>query len=348
MNTTRTFKATALGSALAILALATAPQAEAADAAMIKAAKKEGQAVWYTTLIVSQMVRPAVAAFEKKYGVKVKYARANSSTTAIKILNEHKAGRVQADLTDGTSTPGALIKEGIIDAWLPDGVKNYPSYMVDKGKRWTTTNIYVLTPAYNTNLIKPGTQPKTYEELLNPKYKGKITWNGGPSTSGSAGFVGTILGAMGEKKGMDYLKKLAKQNIAAQSASARKVLDTVIAGEYSICLQCFNHHSVISQKKGAPVNWYAIEPATVVLHLVAKIKNSPNPNAGKLLFDFLVSDEGQAIFQKAGYLPANPKFPAKTANLKPEGGGFQAQYLDPGFIDKNTPRWLKIYSDLFR
>src|SRR5262245_7018173 len=99
-----------------------AVSAYAADAALIEAAKKEGEVNWYSTQIISQLVRPVAAAFEKKYpGIKVRATRANATEVAVKILNESRAGRVQSDLFDGTTTVVPLKKEGYVLQWLPDG-----------------------------------------------------------------------------------------------------------------------------------------------------------------------------------------------------------------------------------
>src|SRR5262249_42389039 len=95
------------------MTLASAP-ALAADAALIAAAKKEGEVYWYSTQIISQLVRPVTAVFEKKYGIKVRSTRANATETAIKILNESKAGRTQSDVFDGTTTVVPLKKEGYV------------------------------------------------------------------------------------------------------------------------------------------------------------------------------------------------------------------------------------------
>src|SRR5262245_5810350 len=104
--------------AIAIAALlASAGPLFAADPALIAAAKREGEVVWYTTQIVSQLVRPVTAAFEKKYGVKVRATRANATETAVKILNEAKAGRLQADIFDGTTTVVPLKAEGHVLQW---------------------------------------------------------------------------------------------------------------------------------------------------------------------------------------------------------------------------------------
>jgi ABC-type Fe3+ transport system substrate-binding protein len=332
---------------LTATALLTAP-ARAADQALIDAAKKEGEVVWYTTLIVNQLARPMVEGFEKKYGIKVSYIRANSTDVAIKVINEGKAGRVQADIIDGTNTTGALKKEKLVEQWVPEEVGLYPKHLVDPQRYWVAQNIYVLTPGYNTSLVKPGTQPKTFADLLDPKWTGKITWNSSVSTSGAPGFVGTVLKAMGEQKGMDYLKKLSGQKIVNRNVSAREVLDQVIAGESAIALQIFNHHAVISAQQGAPVDWIPMEPTTMTLQLASMTKGGPHPNAAKLFLGYMISEEGQKIFRAADYLPALPSVPATEPKLKPEGGGFEALVLTPDEIDELQPKWTEIFKELFR
>src|SRR3981081_146239 len=84
---------------------------QAAEPALIDAAKKEGEVIWYTTQIIAQLVRPVSVAFEKKYGIKVRSTRANSTELSVKIINESRAGRPQSDVFDGTSTVVPLKKE---------------------------------------------------------------------------------------------------------------------------------------------------------------------------------------------------------------------------------------------
>jgi iron(III) transport system permease protein len=103
--------------------------AHAADAALTDAAKKEGEVVWYTTQIITQLVRPVSAAFEKKYGIKVRATRANSTELAVKIINESRAGKPQSDVFDGTSTVVPLKKEGYVLQWLPEPAKAYPAHV---------------------------------------------------------------------------------------------------------------------------------------------------------------------------------------------------------------------------
>ena len=190
--------------------------AAAADAALIEAARKEGEVTWYSTQIISQLVRPVTAAFERKYpGIKVRATRQNATEVAVKILNEGKAGRLQADVFDGTGSAPPIKKAGLALQWLPDAARRLPKEYVDQEGYWIATNVYVQTPAFNTNLVPSGTQPLTYRDLLDPRWKGKLAWAGHATTSGAPGFIGIVLADMGEEKGMAYLRELAKQKIVA-------------------------------------------------------------------------------------------------------------------------------------
>lgn len=320
--------------------------ARAADQALIDAARKEGQVIWYTTQIVNQLVRPASAAFEKKYGIKVNYVRANATEIALRVINEAQAGKIQADVVDGTATSVMLRREGHILQWVPD-TKFEPQF-VDPDKYWITTNLYVLTPGVNTDLVPKGSEPKSFADLLDPKWKNKMIWNATTSASAGPGFVGTVLKGMGEEKGMAYLRDLAKQNVASVASSGRQVLDQVIAGEYPIALQIFNNHAVISAQKGAPVTWLPFDQSLAVLSVMSVVKTSPRLNAAKLFVDFLTSAEGQKIVQEAGELPVHPDVAPGDPSLRPDGTRFKALYLSPEEVERSMPAWSKTFNDIFR
>ena len=321
--------------------------ASAADDELIAAAKKEGRAVWYTTQIINQFVQPAAAAFEKKYGVKVDYVRNTANDLTINLLNEGKAGKIQADVFDGTTSTAVLKKEGYVLQWQPDSAKGMAEQYRDKEGYWVATNIYVLTPGVNTELVKPGAEPRTFDDLLDPKWKGKILWNSSPSTSGGGGFIGLTLARLGEDKGMDYLRKLATQNITGVLNASRAGLDPVVAGEFPLALNIFNNHTIISKAQGAPITWVPMAPVMAVLSVASVTKGAPHPNAGKLLVDFLVSKEGQQLFREADYIPVDPAIPPRDASLRPDSGGFSAIYFTPEQVAGSMPGWMKILRDLF-
>jgi iron(III) transport system substrate-binding protein len=320
----------------------------AADADLIGAAKKEGKVVWYTTLIVNQAVRPLKAAFEAKYlGIELQYVRADESPTAAKILAEAQAGRVQADVFDGISNMVPLKRAGIATRYVPPSAGQYAADMKDKDGTWIAILLYVFAPGINTAMVAKDAAPKTYQDLLDPRWRGKMAWNPG-SIAGAIGFVGNSLMSMGEARGMDYLKALSGQRIVNIEASSRAILDQVIAGEYPLGLMMFNHHTVISAQKGAPSDWIRMEPVPVAFDAVGILKDAPHPNAARLLVEFLTSEEGQRVLQQASYLPAMTSVPAMKAGLRPEDGHFQATYFRPDAIFDQIPRWMKVVNELFR
>ena len=332
---------------MAFCLVAAAP-ARAADRAVIEAAGKEGKVVWYTTLIVNQVVLPLKAAFEKKYpGVTLDYARNDEGPTAIRLLNEAKSGHMQADVFDGLTVNVALKREGLLARLEVPNAADYPAEMKDPDGTWQALLLFVFTPGYNTNLVSKEQAPKTYQDLLDPKWKGKLAWNPN-SSAGAIGFVGNILLSMGQDKGMDYLRALAKQQIVNVEASSRAILDQVIAGEYPIGLMMFNNHTVISARKGAPSDWLPMEPVPVAFDSLGLMKEAPHPNAARLLVEFLLSEDGQRVLKDADYLPANPKIPAMKAGMRPEDGGFKATWMRPDVVDTRVAEWARIARELFR
>ena len=319
----------------------------AADAALIEAAKKEGSVTWYTTQIINQFAAPAAAAFEKKYGVRVDYVRADNNEVILRLQSETKAGKVLGDVFDGTvATP--LIREGIALQWQPDSVKEMPKEYQDPQGYWVATNLYVHTPGLNTTLVPKVSEPKSRQDFLDPKWKGKLVWAARQSTSAAPGFIGATLYEMGEEKGMAYLRELAKQNVAGLGVSARQVLDQVIAGEYSIALNIFNNHATISAAQGAPAAWLPLSPALAVFSIAGIAKAGPHPNAAKLLLDFLVSEDGQKLYRDADYISVHPKVPPRDPMLRPDGVTFKAFYVQPDVVEEKTAGWWKIFQDIFR
>lgn len=336
-----------LAAFFALLATALAAPAAEIDPQLIARAKKEGQLTYYTDLIVEQVVRPLVAAFEGKFGIKVHFSRGDSQVNAVKILNEYRAGRVQSDVFGLTSGLHVLIDAGAVRQFTTANGDELPPQYRDPDRYWVSSHLFVMTPALNTTLVPAAQRPKSYDDLLTPYWRGKMVWKPN-DLSGAPGFIANILLSMGEERGMDYLRRLAKQNIKMVNASARAILDQVIGGEYAMSLQIFNHHAAISAKKGAPVDWLRLSPVTVNPGLVGLTANAPRPNAGQLFVEFLTSREGQAVFQKANYLPARPDVPPQTPDLIPEKGGFKATVITPAIQAKYLDQWDKIVAELFR
>ncbi len=317
------------------------------DPGLIERAKKEGQLVYYTDLIINQIVIPLENAFTKKYGIRMRYTRADSDANSLKLLAEHKAGRVQGDVFSMATGFSSMVRAGIVrKADLSNASALRPQFR-DPAGYWVSSNYYVLTPGVNTDLVSAADRPKSYDDLLDPRWRGKMAWKPN-DMSGAPGFIGNVLISMGEEKGMAYLEKLRGQQVINLPGSARAVLDRSIAGEYPLVLQIFNHHAAISAQKGAPASWIKMEPATVVTELLGLTVGSPNPNAGQLFVEFMISKEGQDLLQQAGYFPTRGDMKSQFPDLEPSTGNFRANIISPQDIDESYPKWADIYSKMFR
>jgi iron(III) transport system substrate-binding protein len=230
-------------------------------------------------------------------------------------------------------------RAGFMQRFYSPHLAEYPAELKDAKGFWGSTNVYFMTLGYNTRTVKAAELPKTYEDLLNPRWKGQMMWSTSRG-SGAPQFIGNIFVSMGQEAGKAYLQKLKQQNIAKSTASARQILDMVIAGEYPIAIQIFNHHAYISKVAGAPVDWQPLEPVTATNNTIGVAKNAPHPYAAMLFIDFVLSRQGQKVFQASNYLPAHPDVPALQVDLKPGGGRFKkVNYLSPDLIYDKSNEW---------
>jgi len=321
--------------------------AGAADPALVAAARAEGHLTWYTTQIIDQLARPLGDGFERLYGVKVDYIRADANEGARRILAESAAGRMQADVFDGVASP-VVAKQGLVMNYIPDSARRLPAKYMDKDGHWLATNLYVYTLGVNTDLVPRGAEPKTFADLLDPKWRGRMAWSGRASTSSAPGFIGAVLAAKGPDKGMDYLRALSKQGIAPVGVSARQLLDQTIAGEYAIAIEILNNHAAISALRGAPVAWAPLDLSLVASSVISATREAPHPNAARLFLDFVMSPQGQVVYRDHDYIPVDPDIAPADPRLRPDGVSFKGYDAPPDELEAAVPRWFAIYKDVFQ
>src|ERR1700692_4091945 len=319
-----------------------------ADPKLVEAAQKEGEVVLYTTLIVEQIVRPMIKAFRSRIaGIDVKFVRTDSAQQVVKLINEGRAGRVQADIWHLSDELAPLLQENLVAPLDLPNAHGLPAALFDPKGNWVGTNLSTRSLAYNTQLVPADQAPRTHKDLLDPRWKGQFVWHPN-SIAGGYGFIGAVLKSMGEENGTRYLHELGKQGIIPLPIAARAVLDRVIAGEYPIGLEMNSSHVVISAALGAPVRFVPLDPVTMTLQIAGISRGAPHPNAAKLFLDFIISRAGQEVFRDADYIPMRPDVAAKSPELKPESGGYQALMLSPEDIDTKARHWAKVYDDIFR
>jgi ABC-type Fe3+ transport system substrate-binding protein len=315
---------------------------------LVEGAKKEGKVTWYTTLIVDQVVRPVKEAFEKEFPfIQVEFFRGNAERLVQKMFAEYQAKRYDVDIIDGTVSPTMVRRANLLQRFYSPMLAEYPADLKDAQGFWGTTNLYFFATGYNTRMVKPNEVPKTYEDLLNPRWKGQMMWSTSRG-SGAPMMIGNIFQSMGQEAGKAYLQKLKSQNVAKSTASNRQLLDLVIAGEYPLALHIFHHHAHISRTAGAPVDWAPLEPLSATINTISPVTRSPHPHAAMLLLDFILSEEGQKVIQAVNYLPSHPKVPAKQVDLKPGGGKFKrALYFTPDSQVNDGDSWVDYFEKNF-
>jgi iron(III) transport system substrate-binding protein len=322
--------------------------AQAADQALIDAANKEGKVVWYSTLIMDTILKPLMDAFQAKYPqIKVEGTRMDNPAVFLRLLNEGRAGANQADVFDVSSTINPLKAANLVEQYRPPAAQDFAPEYKDPNGYWTVTHVVISGVSINTDLVKGDDVPKTWDDLLNPKWKGKMAWPAA-TTNGGGPFIANILMTMGQDAGMAYLKKLSEQKIVNVAESPIALLDHLAAGEYAMQLSAPTHLTQLLINRGAPVARIIIEPQLMKLYHISMVKDSPHPNAAKLLLDFLLSEEGQAVYQKAGYIPVNPHMKPNPPDLRPDLGNFKVNVYAPDVVDKEFDNWVKIYNELFK
>src|SRR5215470_3340992 len=148
------------------------------DPTLLEAARKEGEVVLYTTHIVDQIVRPLIKSFATYApGVQVKYVRADGLALVVRLTNEGRAGRVQSDVWCMVDGVQALLQGGFTAEFEVPSAAGLPPGLVDPDRRWIATNVGVRSAAYNTQLVPEEQAPRSYQDLLDPRFRGKIVWN---------------------------------------------------------------------------------------------------------------------------------------------------------------------------
>jgi iron(III) transport system substrate-binding protein len=318
---------------------------------LIEGAKQEGRVTYYSGMIVNQALRPLTAAFQKKYPfIKMSHWRGDSEDILTRVSTEMRASNLVADVIEGTGVGELAVQAGLAQpVWSPQ-LADIPDFIRDPRRLWAPTRMSYFGIAYNTRLVAAGAAPKTYDDLLDPKWKGKMAW---PALTpvGAPLFITNLRLSWGEDKTMAYLQRLRTQNIVNFGAgNPRTLVDRVIAGEYPIALQIFAHHPLISAGKGAPVTAQLLPPVASASGALVIPKGSRHPHAALLLMDFLLSQEGQQILAAAEYLPVRRDVDpvAQIAPIVPSRAGIVENFVTPENLNAYTESSAKIIEDLFR
>ncbi|TAK01733.1 extracellular solute-binding protein [bacterium] len=269
------------------------------DPQLVELAKKEGELVFYSSSNTEE-VRDLIEGFKRKYPfIKASFYRTGDEALLSRVRTEAQAGRFLWDVVDLTTYPGYwLAKEGYFAKYLPPERAFLRKGHADEQGLWNPIHSNVHALIYNTKLVLKGSIPKTHEDLLDPRWTGKICMD----TKAYEWFA-NLLYVMGEERGKAFMKRLGEQKIMFRTG---RTLNTqlVAAGETALGVALYLHRAKDMKEKGAPIDWVLLEPAVANLHPVSLSAKAPHPNAGKLFIRYLLSPEIQEYFARGGQLPS--------------------------------------------
>ena len=268
---------------------------------LIEGAKREGALTMYSNAPTDDNA-VLVGAFEKKYGIKVNLYRASSEEIRQRALTEAGAKRFDVDfILDNAPAMEAMAGERLLQEVNSPYLADVMPRAIPPHRQWVGFCLNVLVAAYNTDLVKKAELPKSYSDLIDPRWKGRIAI----AADDSDWFAG-LMGALGEAAGV----KLFRQIAATNGFSARKghtlLTNLVAAGEAPLALTVFNYTAEQLKKRGAPVDWFVIEPLISMPNSVAVARMAPHPSAAVLMFDFMLSD-AQKILADRDYVATSRK-----------------------------------------
>ena len=274
--------------ALVVWILLAPHHARTQDSPLVQAARKEGEIVWYTTMSLDQS-QQFMDRFVKKYPfLKPSVFRSGGGALLNRILSEAKGGKYLFDVAHGTGEIVLpLMESNLLAAYNSPERKMFPDDLKDSKGYWTSVYVNSIVLGYNKNLVKKEDVPRTYEDLLQPRWKGrKISLDDSYTT-----FLQGLISVWGKEKALAYLTKLAEQEPIIMRGSTIRV-QLAAAGEFPLVIAYAN---LIQQpaEKGAPRDWVPLEPAVISVNTVMLGAKASHPNAAKLLVDFTLSKEGQ-------------------------------------------------------
>jgi iron(III) transport system substrate-binding protein len=294
--------AIALAAGLGGISAARAADPYQPDRSLVEAAKKEGHVLLYTTHIVDQIVRPLIKSFQTYVpGVDVKYVRADGLALAVRLTNEARANRVQSDVWCMVDSVGPVLQNGFAAEFEVPSANGLPPALVDPKHRWVATNLGVRSAAYNTQLVPKETAPRSYQDLLDPRWKGKIMFD-----ESSLAEVAALYKRWGKDKAADYLDKLGRSGNLQIQRGRNVVAQLLAAGEAPLGVTIYAYEMEEFKQKKAPVEWGLLDVTPGLLQITSVGRRAPNPYSAALYYDFLLGPDGQKIFSDMNRVPANP------------------------------------------
>lgn len=298
---------------------------------LIEGAKREKELTFYSS-IPPEDIAALVSAFDKKYGVKVKVWRADSEGLLQRIISEARARRFEVDVMAGSSSAlEPLYRENLLREVKSPYLAGIIPEAIAPHRQWVAVYLSMFVQAYNTDLVRKDSLPKTFYDLLRPQWKDRL----GIEAEDYDWFA-QVLMDLGEAQGL----RLFRDIVASNGISVRKghslLTNLVVAGEVPLALTAYGFLAEQAKRRGAPLDWFVIPPAIARPTAEGLARNAPHPHAAVLFFDFLISEEGQQIL-------ASRQFATVSRSIETPFNKGPITLIDSAAILDQARKWQDLY-----
>ena len=313
---------------LAVVFFAAAPPAPiiaASQDGLLEAARREGELVYYASMNLAE-ANAVIGAFEKRYPfIKVKLNRIGSEKLLTRVLTEARAKKIFADVIQTVEFSMHIFsRSGILARYTPQANSMYPKEFKEEGF-WTTVYYNAYVTGYNTRLVTARALPKSYDDLLDPKWKGALMMEGT-----KADWFAGMLQILGQERGLKYMRALAKQQPSPREGH-ELLAQLIVAGEGLFDINIPAASVERMKERGAPIEWTALGEVPAIMVGIGLSAQAPHPNAAKVFLDFVLSREGQKLMQTPGRLIARGDLANEQAAMLK---GLKIVPVDPALAEK--------------
>ena len=309
-------------------------------ARLIDGAKKEGRFVFYGTLGVDAAA-PMLEKFRQAYPfLTIGHYRGNGSGLFNKVVTEARGGKFEADVIEISAGPSAeLIRAGYIDPYRSSEIETVRPEFRDSKNLWHAYQYLVVALAYNKNRIKESEAPKNYQDLLQPRWKGgKISLD-----TDDADIFGALLDSWGEKPGIEYFRRLAKQEVVLRNGHTLQA-QLLAAGEVDLHPWSHAQRPLLMADRGAPVAIEFLQPVVSKAQGLLLARRAPHPHTAALFIDWALSEEGQTFI---GIDLVRSPVRAGTKQRYAILGTPKTKAITPEFLGRDFERYTKLYREVF-
>ena len=299
---------------------------------LIDGAKKEGAVSVYGSTVAEDM-NPIIDAFKKKYGIDFQYWRASSENLVQRTVAENRAGRCTVDAFASVAAElEALHREKLLQAVkTPLTAALMPQALRPHGE-WVASRLNIFSAAYNTDLVKKDELPKSYDDLKDPRWKGRLAVEADDSD-----WFATIVTKMGVDRGVELFREIVKTNGLSIRKGHTLLSNLVAAGEVPLALTVYSYKPEQQQRVGAPVAPLYLAPVVALGYGPAVARCAPHPHAGVLFNEFMLSD-AMEIFAKRDMAVTNPKILSMPPGVEPV-------LIDPADMLDNRAKWEELWTN---